>query len=86
MSEPLKIVYDQATDIVSIDGVLYHASVFRGFARLIPTGEPICIANRDDGVLIFRSFYGVTVEDLEALQESKRLQRYEEMDGGPLRG
>ena len=55
--EPLNFSYDPATDVMTIEGIRYHGSLFRGlgFKEAIPIGSRIILEERgSDGVLVLR--------------------------------
>lgn len=52
----LRVLYRQDRDVLEVEGIAYHGTVFRGLGRLLPEGTPFRLVKREDGVL--------TIEDL----------------------
>ena len=58
---PLRYEYDEATDVMIIEGVRYSGALLRGWGRDgFPVGMCIRIKSRDDGVLTVETIRGAS--------------------------
>jgi hypothetical protein len=54
--KPLEFSYDEATDVLTIDGMRYHGGLFRAWAYDgLPPWRPFVITERSDGLVTFQT-------------------------------
>lgn len=64
---PLSISYDRTSDVLMIDGVRYAGDLFRTMG-IGPTGRPIIVTRKEDGVVTLFTFE-LTESGIAAAQE-----------------
>lgn len=48
----LEMSYDEASDILTIEGIRYAGELFRQFGKVMPLNTPLKLLSRDNGVLV----------------------------------
>jgi hypothetical protein len=55
MDKPLQFSYDQAKDVITIEGIKYAGDLFRGLGFGLQHGQLFRVVSRDAGVLTLQS-------------------------------
>lgn len=73
MTKPLSIAYDDATDVLTIDGMRYSGELFRMFASNgLALNEWMAITSRDDGVITLRKMDPALLREAIEIIEGER--------------